>query len=78
MTRRLTGYARMGDPRDRAWIWVRDEGICHLCGELVSADEFHLDHVVPKNRGGTTAFENLQVAHPECNRVKRDHLLVAN
>jgi hypothetical protein len=35
---------------------------------------FHLDHVVPRTRGGATASENLAYACPHCNAHKWAHV----
>jgi ATP adenylyltransferase len=45
---------------------------CELCG--VGADEkaLEVDHIVPRNKGGTDAPENLQALCYSCNATKRD------
>lgn len=55
-------------------IFKRDKGICRLCGEPVDPDEYQLDHIVPRSLGGVHRPENLQIAHPACNRDKSDKL----
>lgn len=49
-------------------IYDRDAGRCHLCGKKVSRDNFHLDHLIPRSKGGVTSPENLAVSHPGCNQ----------
>lgn len=51
-------------------VFQRDEGICGICGTAVDPADFHVDHVVPLARGGEHAYDNVQTAHPACNRVK--------
>lgn len=43
--------------------------ICGICLEVIVSD-FHIDHIIPLSRGGTHTVENLQLAHPYCNRSK--------
>jgi len=45
---------------------------CELCG--ISADEkaLEVDHIVPRNRGGTDDLTNLQALCYSCNAMKRD------
>lgn len=67
------GYLRLNYPPHRARIWVRDEGQCHLCGSQTSPDDFHMDHLLPRSRGGTDHRDNLRVACPRCNIRKSAH-----
>lgn len=62
----------------RMLIYERDLGVCHICGEKVSIDDFHLDHVTPLSRGGTDTLNNVKVSHPRCNLAKLSKLDVEN
>ena len=53
-------------------VWVRDEGKCQYCGIHVSPDNYTLDHVVPKTRGGTTHWGNVVACCYSCNQKKGD------
>ncbi len=44
-------------------------GYCHS-PEILMAVTFELEHIVPVSAGGMTAFENLALACPTCNRHK--------
>lgn len=55
---------------DRRLVWVRDEGVCHLCGTPADVANWHLDHVVPIARGGAHLYDNVRVSHPHCNQRK--------
>jgi 5-methylcytosine-specific restriction endonuclease McrA len=44
-------------------------GRCAYCRELVG-DEPHIDHIVPRARGGSNARSNLQLTCPPCNMAK--------
>ena len=48
---------------------------CAYCGCEISIDGFHIDHFIPKNRGGRNDFENLFPACNPCNIFKRDWLI---
>ena len=61
----------------RLSVYERDGWTCQLCSEPVDvgADPLSdwypsLDHVVPRSRGGSDEFENLQCAHRICNSKK--------
>jgi 5-methylcytosine-specific restriction endonuclease McrA len=59
---------------DRTVVYERDQGICGICRELADVDDFHVDHIIPLAKGGEHSYENVQVAHPSCNRAKRDRV----
>jgi 5-methylcytosine-specific restriction endonuclease McrA len=50
----------------RRLVWVRDKGICQLCGKAVTA-LYTLDHVIPQSHGGSTTLSNCRLAHIACN-----------
>jgi 5-methylcytosine-specific restriction endonuclease McrA len=50
--------------------------ICHLCcGEIASYGDLHIDHVIPRERGGTHTYDNLRPAHKLCNLRKGTSLM---
>ena len=51
----------------RLTVYLRDKGICALCGEKVSPRDFHLGHDRAASLGGGNNEGNLYVAHPWCN-----------
>lgn len=53
-------------------ILKRSGGRCEACG--ISSDEraIDIDHIVPKNKGGSNDRSNLQALCYKCNRQKRD------
>ena len=57
---------------DRDAVFLRDGGVCHICGLLVETSVWHLDHIVPISKGGLHCYSNVAVSHPSCNRGKRD------
>jgi 5-methylcytosine-specific restriction endonuclease McrA len=55
----------------RRAVMARDGGLCQYCGSRADS----IDHVVPRSRGGTHAWENVVAACRPCNVRKRDRLL---
>jgi 5-methylcytosine-specific restriction endonuclease McrA len=51
-------------------IYARDRGTCQYCGGRVTRNEFTLDHVIPKMKGGQTTWENTVVCCVPCNTKK--------
>lgn len=58
----------------------RDGDLCSLCcypmkirgNPLKDPKVATIDHRVPKSRGGTNYFDNLQLAHRGCNQARGD------
>jgi len=55
-------------------IWERDGGVCQYTCRKLERHEGTIDHVVPRSRGGQTAWENCVLAHREVNSRKADRL----
>ena len=47
----------------------RDGEFCAYCG---SSDDLHVDHVIPRSKGGSSQMINLKVCCWTCNCAKRD------
>lgn len=69
------GYDENGNrlfPEDwqatKASVYRRDGRICQYCG--TSDGPFHIDHVIPRIKGGPDSIENLVVACASCNTKK--------
>lgn len=45
---------------------------CELCGISAEEKALEVDHIVPRNKGGTDDFSNLQALCYSCNAMKRD------
>lgn len=56
---------------NRRAVFARDGHRCQYCG----ASAENIDHVIPKSRGGTHAWDNVVAACRPCNTRKRDRLL---
>ena len=65
----------------RAWLvhvikelYDEQNGICPLCGNLLTYGNHHVDHKIPFRYGGGNERGNIQLVHPECNNRKRDQV----
>ena len=47
---------------------------CAGCGKSIMSGDFHLDHIVPRAKGGPSTFENCQLLCPACNLKKSDSI----
>lgn len=56
------------------WLTSRDGDRCYLCGD--KPHRYHVDHVIPKARGGTDDFANLALACPTCN-IRKSASIIA-
>jgi len=53
-------------------VWMRDKGICVLCG---SKKNLHFDHDLPFSRGGTSlTVKNIRLLCQKCNLSKSDKI----
>ena len=62
-------------------LFKKQKGRCNICGSLlifIGRRTTHLDHIIPKSKGGINALENLQFLCMPCNIEKKDHLLLDN
>lgn len=51
-------------------IYARDQYRCQYCGQKFLLADLTYDHVLPKSRGGKTAWENIVTCCFKCNRKK--------
>ena len=51
-------------------VFLRDRFACQYCGDAPGTTELTFDHVIPKSRGGHTAWDNVVAACSDCNLVK--------
>ncbi len=58
-------------PLTRAALMRRDNYLCAYCGTKAET----IDHVVPRSRGGTHAWENCVASCSKCNHGKADRLI---
>jgi 5-methylcytosine-specific restriction endonuclease McrA len=55
-------------------VFERDKNTCQYCGEVFERTDLNLDHVVPRDRGGTTTWENVVCSCIACNTQKGNRL----
>ena len=53
-------------------LYIRDKGICGICGKPVPSKQASPDHIKPLGKGGTHTWDNIQLAHVSCNKSKKD------
>lgn len=63
------------DDVDTIALVVAHNGVCGICG-LPIGPHYHIDHIIPASKGGPWTWENLQPAHPLCNRRKGARICV--
>jgi 5-methylcytosine-specific restriction endonuclease McrA len=51
-------------------IFERDKDTCQYCGRTCDRHDLNLDHVIPRDRGGPTSWENIVCSCVECNTRK--------
>jgi 5-methylcytosine-specific restriction endonuclease McrA len=51
-------------------IFERDRNTCQYCGKVFERKDLNLDHVVPRDRGGPTTWENIVCSCVRCNTQK--------
>lgn len=57
-------------PFTRKNVYLRDAGCCMYCGKKVSLSSFTFDHVIPRQDGGKTWWDNIVVSCTRCNGQK--------
>lgn len=66
---------KKGRGRSARWMkrqLIRENGaICGICNDPIeNMKDVTLDHIVPSSKGGADEYENMQLAHYECNQEK--------
>ena len=55
-------------------IFERDKNTCQYCGKHFDKRDLNLDHVVPRDKGGATTWENIVCSCIPCNTKKGNRL----
>jgi len=55
-------------------IFERDKNTCQYCGKVFDKRDLNLDHVIPRDRGGMTTWENIVCSCIPCNTRKSNRL----
>src|SRR5713101_3952648 len=67
--------------RDIAWqVEARAAGRCEYCRmhQSLQGATFHVEHILPKSRGGSSDLDNLAWSCPGCNLRKSDRIEVTD
>ena len=51
-------------------LFERDQNTCQYCGTVFDRRDLNLDHVIPRDRGGPTTWENIVCSCIPCNTRK--------
>jgi 5-methylcytosine-specific restriction endonuclease McrA len=65
----------VGASLSRRALFLRDKGVCQYCEKKIPLKIGTIDHVVPKSRGGTNAWQNVVWACEKCNQRKGSKML---
>jgi len=55
-------------------VFQRDDHVCQYCGKRFENRELNLDHVIPRDKGGVTSWENVVCSCIRCNTKKGNKL----
>jgi 5-methylcytosine-specific restriction endonuclease McrA len=61
---------RVSLPLTRRTVLARDHYTCQYCGQQPSRKDLTVDHILPRSRGGHTAWDNVVAACQRCNGRK--------
>jgi phage regulator Rha-like protein len=63
----------LNDTKIREAFFIAFDGKCYYSGETLSKTHFHIDHILPKSKGGEDILCNLVVCKPDVNIIKSDN-----
>lgn len=55
-------------------LFERDRNTCQYCGKVFDRKDLNLDHVIPRDKGGQTTWENIVCSCIPCNSRKANRL----
>jgi 5-methylcytosine-specific restriction endonuclease McrA len=55
-------------------VFERDKNTCQYCGKIFDRKDLNLDHVIPRDKGGATTWENVVCSCIPCNTRKGNRL----
>jgi 5-methylcytosine-specific restriction endonuclease McrA len=55
-------------------VFERDNCTCQYCGQKMDRKDLNLDHVIPRDRGGETSWENIVCSCISCNSIKGNRM----
>ncbi len=63
---------RYNDEKNKRWLYGEQGGYCNGCEHHFELRNFHVDHIIPRAKGGTDHISNLQLLCGACNSLKGD------
>lgn len=68
-----TDLGKLSHPKThKRTLFGEQEGKCNGCGHLFNIENFDVDHIIAKAKGGTDHVDNLQLLCGHCNSTKGD------
>jgi 5-methylcytosine-specific restriction endonuclease McrA len=58
----------------RESLFERDNYCCQYCNKTFDPKKLNMDHVIPRDRGGKTSWENIVTSCISCNSRKANRL----
>ena len=55
-------------------VFERDKNTCQYCSKVLPREQLNLDHVIPRDYGGKTTWENIVCSCIKCNTRKANRL----
>ncbi|MBC7981178.1 MAG: HNH endonuclease [Armatimonadetes bacterium] len=55
-------------------IFLRDKFTCQYCVKVLPENQLNLDHVIPRDKGGRTTWDNIVASCVKCNTRKANKL----
>ncbi|MGJ8677134.1 MAG: HNH endonuclease [Akkermansiaceae bacterium] len=55
-------------------VYLRDDYTCQYCSKTLPARQLNLDHVIPRDKGGGTSWDNIVTSCFPCNNRKANML----
>ncbi len=55
-------------------VFLRDQFTCQYCAKVLPEAQLNLDHVLPRDKGGRTTWENIVTSCVRCNTRKANKL----
>ncbi len=55
-------------------VFLRDRFTCQYCAKVLPEHQLNLDHVIPRDKGGRTTWDNIVTSCVKCNTRKANKL----
>ncbi len=65
-------YVTLSDSKVREAFFIAFDGKCYYSNEPLNRTHFHIDHILPKSKGGEDILSNLVLCKPNINQIKSD------